>query len=177
MNRKRKLAKSGFTLVEVLLAMTITGMILAASTGSLVFLAKSTKGIGNYQEMNMDSRFALEDFGSDARMTMEVITAGASILSLDVYNSTGGVSRIIYRFDQDAAALLRTVGGATEVVLEDVVSLNFIYYDLHGNPTTNVLSVKEVQIRTEMQRSVLRVTNTNEIISARFMMRNRSVSS
>lgn len=176
-------------MIEVLVAASLTGIVLSASIGSLLFLAKSTKGVGNYQEMNMESRFALEDFGSDARMTAEVNAAGTTALSLDVYDSTGGISRIIYQYNADTMSMTRTVGGISsdpfdtvgantvDTVLEDVVSLSFIYYDLHGNPTTNVLSVKEVQIQAEMQRNVLKITNTNEIISARFMMRNRAVSS
>ena len=44
------------------------------------------------------------------------------------------------------------------------------------NATTATISVKEVQIEGILERTSLSVSNTNHIISARFMMRNRAVS-
>lgn len=173
--------RKGFTLTEVLIAMTLCGIVLAVSTGSLLFLAKTTKGLGNYQEMNMASRFTLEDFGSDARMTVDVNSASASSVSLEVYNSAGSVSTVVYSYDSTAGTFSRTTGGVTEIVLKDVSALSLVYYNLQGvkdtDGTINPLEVKEIQLQAEMRRSILSIKNTNEIISARFMMRNRSVSS
>ncbi len=165
------------TLVEVMIAITLCGVVLAVSTGSMLFLAKATKGLGNYQGMNMASRFALEDFGSDARMTKDVNYANASSMSLEVYDSSGGLTTVIYRYDSSEGTFSRVIGSTTEVILEDVESLSLVYYNLHGNATTTELEIKEVQLQAEMRRNVLSIKNTNEIISARFMMRNRSVSS
>lgn len=169
--------KSGMTLTEVMIAMTICGIVLAASTGSMLFLAKTTRGLGNYQEMNMSSRFTLEDFGSDARMTVDVNAASSSSVSLEVYDSTGGISTVVYSYDSTAGTFSRTTGGVTEVILDSVDSLSLVYYNLYGNATTSKLEIKEIQLQAEMERDVLSIKNTNEIISARFMMRNRSVSS
>lgn len=165
------------TLPEVLIAVVLSGLVLAAATGSLLFLAKTSKGLGNYQEMNMASRFALEDFGSDARMTAQVNSASTSSVSLEVYDSTGGLTTVAYSYDSSAGTFSRNTGGVVDVILKDVEALSLIYYNLYGNPTTNKLEVKEIQLQAEMKRNVLSIKNTNEIISARFMMRNRAVSS
>ncbi len=182
--RKNRVSAGGrkaFTLTEVLITLTLCGIVLAASTGSLLFLAKTTKGLGNYQEMNMSSRFTLEDFGSDARMTVDVNSATASTVSLEVYDASGGISTVVYSYNADAGTFSRTTGGSTDVILKDVQSLELVYYNLYGvaddDGSINPLEVKEIQLQAEMQRSVLSIKNTNEIISARFMMRNRSVSS
>lgn len=173
--------RRAFTLTEVLITLTLCGIVLAASTGSLLFLAKTTKGLGNYQEMNMSSRFTLEDFGSDARMTVDINSATASAVSLEVYDASGGISTVVYAYDADAGTFSRTAGGSTDVILKDVQTLNLVYFNLYGvkddDGSINPLEVKEIQLQAEMQRSVLSIKNTNEIISARFMMRNRSVSS
>jgi len=169
--------KRGFTLVEVLIVTTLCGLVLAVSTGSLLFLAKSTQGLGNYQEMNMTSRFALEAFGSDARMTDDVNSVSSSQVSLEVYNSSGGTDTVVYAYDADEGVFSRTQNGTTKSILEDVQSLSFVFYNLNGSETTNLIEIKEIQLRAEMQRTVLTLDNTNEIISARYMMRNRSVSS
>ncbi len=173
--------RGAFTLAEVLVTLTLSGIVLAISVGSLLFLAKTTKGLGNYQEMNLSSRFTLEDFGSDARMTVDVNSATASAVSLDVYDATGGISTVVYSYDADAGTFSRTTGGVTRVVLKDVQSLELVYFNLSGvkdtDGTINPLEVKEIQLQAEMQRDIMSIKNTNEIISARFMMRNRAVSS
>ncbi len=39
----------------------------------------------------------------------------------------------------------------------------------------NPLETKHIQLEAKLQRNVLGITNTNYIISARFMMRNKDV--
>lgn len=169
--------RRGFTLAEVLIALTLCGIVLAISSGSLLFLSKSTAGLGNYQEMNMTSRFALEAFASDARMTVDVNFATPSSVSLDVYNSTGGEDTVVYDYDATAGTFSRTADGKTKVLLEDVERLSLTYFTLLPDvQATKPLEVKKIQLQAEMRRSALSVKNTNEIISARFMMRNRAVS-
>lgn len=172
----RDRAKRGFTLTEVLVTLTLSGMVLAASTGSLLFLAKSSRGMGNYQEMNLASRFTLEEFASDARMTVDVVTATTTTVSLEVYNSLGTTTSVSYAYDAAAGTFTRTVDGVTKVLLEDVEELELKYFTLRRDPTTTPLEVKEIQLQAVMRRNALSIANTNEIISARFMMRNRAVS-
>lgn len=181
MNSKRRFGKSasrkGFTLVEILVTLSLSGLVLAASTGSLIFLAKSTAGVGNYQEMNMTSRFALETFASDARMTVDVNSATAASVSMEVYNSSGGTTTVVYSYDATAGTFTRTVGGVADVLLEDVEKLDLKYFTLRRDETFTPLEVKEIQLQATLRRQTLSIGNTNEIISARYMMRNRAVSS
>lgn len=169
-------ARRGFTLAEVLIALMLAGFVLSASTGSLLFLAKSTTSMGNYQDMNMTSRFALEHFASDARMTADVNSATATSVSLEVYDAMGGQETVVYTYEADPQTFSRTVSGVTDVLLEDVISLDLTYFNLLMAETTQPLEIKEVQLQAVMRRDVLTVGNTNEIISARFLMRNRAVS-
>ena len=169
-------AKRGFTLAEVLVTLTLSGVVLAASTGSLLFLAKSSRGMTNYQEMNLASRFTLEEFASDARMTVNVVSASSTAVALEVYNSVGSTTNVTYAYNAGAGTFTRTVGGATQVLLEDVEELELNYFTLRRDPTTTPLEIKEIQLQAVMKRNALSIANTNEIISARFMMRNRAVS-
>lgn len=174
--RKSGSSRRGFTLAEVLVAVALSGVILAASTGSLLFLAKSSNGLGNYQEMNMRSRFALEEFGSDARMTEEVTAVSATSVTLVVYTAGGGTANVVYSYDSVAGTFTRTEGGVSRVMLEDIESLAMTCFQFDRvTETTNPLEVKQIQLEVVMQRETLAIANTNEIISARFMMRNRSV--
>ncbi|MDQ8201653.1 prepilin-type N-terminal cleavage/methylation domain-containing protein [Pelagicoccus sp. SDUM812003] len=170
-------ARKGFTLVEVLVAISLAGMILGFSIGSLVFLARTSQGAWNYQDMNTQSRFALESFASDARMTEDVNSISSSAVSLEVYNAAGGTTTVLYQFVPDRNVFVRVVGGVEKVLLNDVETLQLTGYTLRRATTLDRLEVKEIQLEAVMQRDVLTTTNTNEIISARFLMRNRPVSS
>ncbi|MBD5781801.1 prepilin-type N-terminal cleavage/methylation domain-containing protein [Pelagicoccus sp. NFK12] len=183
-------ARSGFTLVEVMVGLVLGGLVLAASTGSLLFISRGAAGLGNYHDMNMRSRFMLDKFASDARMTVDVNSASSTAVSLDVYNSTGGLDTIVYSYDPDALLFSRIVypdqdmaAGVSDVILENVEALTFTYFNMiydsstgELEETTNLLEIKEIQLEALMEMSALNTLNTNQIISARYMMRNKKVS-
>lgn len=162
----------GFTLAEVLIAMTIAGFMLSASYATILALAKGTHSMANYSEMNGQTRMALEIFGRDARMASAVHTASANQLS---FTATGDV--IEYEYSPAANTFQRTVNSdPPRVLLFDVEDLHLRYYTLRHDETTRPIEVKHVQLEAKMQRRVLQFVNTNYLLSARFMMRNQDVS-
>ena len=185
-----KNARRGFTLVEVMVALVVGGVVLAASTGSLLFLARAASGLGNYHDMNMRSRFMLDKFSSDARMAVDVNSATTTAVSLDVYNSSGGLDTVIYTYDALGQVFSRVLypdqdmsAGVPDVILDDVEALTFTYFNMifdtatqQLQKTTSLLEIKEIQLEALMRTSALNTINTNQIISARYMMRNKKVS-
>ena len=187
--RKRKSLRrrAGFTLIEMLIAISIGGIVLAAATGSLVFLVRGSAGLANYHDMNLRSRLMLDKFASDSRMSENVNSATSTSVSLEVYNSSGGLDTVVYAFNSVAGTFKRTVypggdvtKGYEDVILENVTTLNFTYYTLLrttlSEPVT-LISIKEIQLDALMKLHALETVNTNQIISARYMMRNKKVSS
>ena len=81
-----------------------------------------------------------------------------------------------YTFDNAADELVRTYDGTSTILLSNVDQFALSYFDLTRNSTTNALSVKEVQIEAILLKKTLNLSNTDEIISARFILRNRRVS-
>lgn len=182
-------------MVEVMVATTISMFILASSYATIMSLAKGSQSMINFSEMNSQTRVALEMFGRDARMASDVTTATANTLTVEkkLYINSINAYRncsITYAFVSAANTFRRTVirldTGATledRILLYDVDELKFTYYSLI-NPNdpwvspiaNNNLEVKHVQLEAKLQRNVLNIDNTNYIISARFMMRNKDVS-
>jgi len=159
-----------------MIAVVIGSLVLGSILATTMALTRGSASLLNYVDMNDDSRAMLEQFARDIRMGNDVTTSTESRL---VFTSTGknpGTTiPIIYNYVSSAGTLFRTVNGVQSVVLNDIQQLEMRYFDLAGNPTTNALEVKEVQIEAIMRKKALSVDNTNHIITARFMMRNRTV--
>jgi hypothetical protein len=105
------------------------------------------------------------------------------VLPDDAYYG-GGTTQ--YTYDQDLRIFSRIIRDASdtvrsnEILLDGVEQFAFGYFDPLGQPLSYdqaslLLSIKSVQIDTEMVRTVSRTEATDYIISARFMMRNRPV--
>lgn len=174
--------KSGFTLVEVMVGLTIATFLLASSYATLISLSKGTESMINFSEMNGQTRFALELFGRDSRMASAVKHARNKSFRL-VREMGGSEIEVRYRYVPDSGIFERiqfdSSGSVSErrTLLYDVEEMNFNYYTARQVKTngSGLADIKHVQIEAKLERKVLNITNTNYIISARFMMRNRHV--
>ncbi|WP_158279790.1 type II secretion system protein [Coraliomargarita sinensis] len=187
MNRHQARASSGFTITELIVATTISGIVLASMVGTFLTFAVGARSVGAYTDMSKDSRIVLENFARDMRAAEDVLQASSSTLEV-VFPDTSfyGGSRVTYDYDKDAKVFFRIEVDSSgsevsnELLLEGVEQFTFSYYDplgdkLSASTESILLSVKSVQIDAEMQRNISRSEATDYIISARFMMRNRPV--
>ena len=192
-------SKSGFSLMEVMVAVTISAFILTSAYAAIISLATGSESLMNYSEMNSQSRKAIELFGRDARATANVNTFSTSRFTLlrevwtgsyyadrfvtyDYVSAAGTFSRIENSAVLVKGALVPGAEVSRKILLYDVEELNFKYYRLYDpeikdyDPIARTrLEVKHVQIEAKLLRNVLTNENTNYIISARFMMRNKNV--
>lgn len=158
--------------MEVMVAMTIGTFMLASAYATIMSLAKGSQSVINFTEMNTQTRHALEVFGRDSRMAEDVKLSQSARTVLVVDGD-----EVEYQFVSAAKIMTRTVNGGTpDVLLFDVDELLFNYYTLRHGVTSSPLEVKHIQLEAKLERRVLNIANTNYIISARFMMRNKHVS-
>ena len=120
-------AKGGYTLAEVIIATSLTALIVGGLTSTFMFLMKSSVGIGNYVDMNVQSRMGLERFGREARMATSV--RDMSAISFHIWVDTpSGIMDVTYAYDAQNKTLTRTlVGGPALPILHDVTNLTFRY--------------------------------------------------
>lgn len=191
--------RSGFTLAEVMVASTISVFILASAYATVISLAKGSESMINFTEMNTQTRQAIELFGRDARMASNVLWEGFSpdsvvmtrILGTDEDGNPTATRDYAYIYDPDTKVFMRQVWDPeydpenhpeyldeekSRTLVTEVDELNFNYYTVLHAATSHPPDVKHIQLEAKLQRSVLNITNTNYIISARFMMRNKDVS-
>lgn len=174
---EKESSSRGFTLAELMLAITIGGIVLGGAMTSVNLWARSAMAVGNYADMSGSCRRALDTFATDVRMANDVTVSTANTFTFTAFNAGTSSVTVSYAFDDTNDTLTRTYDGTSRVILENVDQFSLSYSDLTLSATTNPLSVKVVQIKAILQKKVINLTNTDEIISARFMLRNRRVSS
>jgi len=141
-----------------------------------MFITRSSASLANYIGMNKEGRVALEVISRDIRMAMDVNSASTTTLDIDVYGQGGITNNVYYTYDTDNKTIYRELDGTKEALMGNVESFSFNYFNLRRESTTSPISIKEVQMEAYMLRKTLALDNSNYIISARFMMRNRPVS-
>ncbi len=175
----------GFTLVEVLIAATLSTLVLAAVLSSFLFLARTSFRSSGYSEMEAEVRRGMDTFARDTRNATEVHWNSAQSITLTVSGSP-----VTYAYDSDAASntcgsFYRLAGdaGQPRTVLIRSVAPEFAFkrYKLEqpgvsDNTASNDSETKLLQLTLRATRTnVATVGASNSAISARYMLRNKRV--
>ena len=172
--RKKFIGKNGFSLVEVMVAMTIATIVIGVVVGAMISQQKNHITQESLVDMQQGLRAAMEVVGSELKMAGydPTATAGASIL-------TANTAELQFQIDRngdgdwDSGELVRFAltndanrdgiadgtpchlgreidGGGLQVLAENIDALNFVYFDSNGNvlpaPVANPLAVGSIQI-------------------------------
>lgn len=172
---ERGSARAGFTLVEMLVATTLSTVILAAVLTSVLFFCRSGLRMAHYSDMERQSRKVLQRFGQDAREAKAVQWPSATTLKL---TNDGG--EVTYTYDVARRRLTRSAsGGVSEVMVTDISGFRFLAYDISGaevSLTANDAArrTKMVQVDIDLSRNTASSANaTADVVSARYVLRNK----
>jgi prepilin-type N-terminal cleavage/methylation domain-containing protein len=185
----------GFTLAEILIASSVSAIIMAAVLSSFLMMSRSGINAYNYVGMESEARIALEYFAEDVRMARSVSWTSSTDLTLNVLNSTGSnadtnTNAIRYYYDNTTTdttspyykAFIRvganrvTGTSETKVLIHNVQSdftfsryTNGISTAATGNSNTSMLQIR----LTIKKATVTAVAATNLVVSARYILRNK----
>jgi type IV pilus assembly protein PilW len=148
----------GFTLVELLIAMAITGIILGAVVSTFIIQRKSYALQEQITEMLQNARAAMETMTREIRMAgyhtigaaFDGITYNAAQLQIRAdLNSDGDTNdtdeNIIYSHDAANLQIIRNAG-ADQPLADRIQNFTFNYLDKDGNPTTISANIRQVNI-------------------------------
>jgi prepilin-type N-terminal cleavage/methylation domain-containing protein len=161
-NPKEYVTRAGFTLVELMVGVTLSAIIFAGILGGFTFLGRNLTRLVNSQEQEAKSRRAFYLLGQDISAATKVeSTATDSSIQLTVQ----GRGTVRYAYDPLALTFSRTApvsSGAnasiTTVLLTNLSALNFKYYNQAGNllalttaddvdlAKSGIQSVKEIEL-------------------------------
>lgn len=177
----------GFTLVEVMIAATLSTFVLAGVLSAFVFLTRTGFRASGYSEMEIELRRGLESFARDTRNASDVHWNSAQSITLTVdgrpvtyaYDSSasGASARSFYRVAGDAASTQpRTV-----LITQLDPGFTFRRYKLaqpgvSDNSAANDTETKQLQLVLRANRAnVSTVGASNAAVSARYVLRNKTV--
>ena len=166
MNYYYKNNESGFTLVELLIAMTIGLIILTALSSTFLMQRKIYDVQEQVAEMVQTARAAMDMMTREIRMGgydptgtgFDGIPYNADPSTIDVFadlndipgidNPTGSYEHITYSYDSANNQIDRNTntGGGGQPFAENIQSVTFNYLDSSGNATTTTSDIRQIKI-------------------------------
>lgn len=168
--------RGAFSLVELLISLTLIMMLTLALLTSFVFIARGDRSLQNYSDMNAQARKLLEQLGQDLRAATDVTDFTPSVLTLTVPTNRFATATedVVWAFDAADSTVTRQTAASTTVFARDVITFAFYYANGNNVQTTSLVEVKQVQISLRMLRLVASSVTSEYVISAQFTMRAKS---
>lgn len=174
---RRDRRRAGFSLVELMISMSLIMLLTLALLTSFTFVARGDRSLQNYGEMNTQARRLLEQLGRDLRSATDVTDFTASEVSLVLpLNTSGGSQDVVWSYDSVTGTVTRQTTSGTVTYARDVQTFSFYYYN-SASPsaeTTSLVEVKQVQVKLRMLRYVAGTVTSEYVISSQFTMRAKS---
>jgi hypothetical protein len=170
---------AGFALVEALIAIGITGLLLAVLASVSMLSGRTFAAFANYVDLDDANRIAMDTLARDLRECNRVTACTPT--RLDIEDPAGFTVR--YEYSSATQKLIRTgVGGVQRVMLKGCDTLEFHLGTRNpdGNtfsviPTTDVNFAKVVNVSWNCSRSILgKKANTENVQTARIVIRRQS---
>ena len=161
-NRKGAFAPehAAFSLMELMFAMSLATMVMAAVISSYLYLGRNLTRLSNHQQLEAQNRRMLAMLNQDTRMAKDVNVsldaegrANTFVLSLP-----GGANpdfNVTYAYDTSAQTLTRTATGGSyagslllisNLSVKDAPKPLFRFLDKQANYASNRLSVKQIEV-------------------------------
>lgn len=166
----------GFSLVELLISLTLVMMLTLALLTSYVFIARGDRSLQNYGDMNAQARKLLERLGEDLRGATDVTNFTATSLTLTLPTNLAGTTSqdVVWDFDSAGGNVTRQDATSTAMLARDVQTFAFYYANSNNVETASLVEVKQVQLSLRMVRLVASSITSEYVISAQFTMRAKS---
>jgi prepilin-type N-terminal cleavage/methylation domain-containing protein len=165
MHRPR--SQQGFTLVELMVAMSLATIVIAGVLSAYTFLGRNLAKLVNQQQLQVKSQTAQQFLAKDVATATAVSTASASTCTLRFASAPD----ITYTYNSGTGKLTRD-GIA---VLSDLTAFSFAYYKNSGATTTSAPDVKMVEMTytATLGASAAGTYVSAQYASPRLLMRNK----
>jgi prepilin-type N-terminal cleavage/methylation domain-containing protein len=182
----------GFTLTEVIIATTLSTVVLAGVLSAFLMIGRTGFVASNYSELESQARRGLDVFGSDVRKATDVRWNSSESITLSLATATSATTLVTYAYDHQAGSatygcFYRVLGDASSalprLVLIRNVAADFAFQrfklDRTGetdNAAATDLETKQLQVSLRATRTGVTTVAANQTaLSARYVLRNKRV--
>src|SRR4051812_4553677 len=149
----------GFTLPEILIAVGISGVVLAAVAVTTITAFRNFAAMYNYTDLNLQSHLAMDLISRDVRGASSATPVSANVLK--IANSVSGVT-ITFTYDPDDKTLVSEVSGQPEhTLLSHCDSWSYTFYQRtpttdYDNTSTTVSGLcKVISMKWQCSRTIM----------------------
>jgi hypothetical protein len=186
-----KRSKLGISLVEVMVAMAVGSLVLAAVSSLTMYAAKSTAAMVNYTDLDSKSRYALDVISREIREADSILSfqTNLPVKSLTLTNVTQGAT-VTLTYDSNARTVVMSKTGQADLTALTecdrwdfslyqrtpfVTATNILYYP--ATNTAGVLTVslcKLVNLSWKCSRAIFaQKVNTESVQAAQIVLRTK----
>jgi prepilin-type N-terminal cleavage/methylation domain-containing protein len=180
-------AVGGFTLVELMVAVLLGGLVLTGVLATNLQLMRSGVRATQYAEMSLQVRRGIEQLEGDLKGAITITWNNASDITLTLPNQDGSTRQVTYAWTSVTRGFFLVPGASSAATAGRVflvqgipplpggaAGLVFARYDRDGNVATTDLATKKVQVSLNVVRSApTAAAATDTTVSAIFILRNK----
>lgn len=167
--------RAGFTLVEFLVTLAVSGLLFLAVAVLGLYSGRSFAGLVNYADLDARSRHALDRMTRDVRQVNRLTSNTATSLVFEDWDG----AQLRYVYSPQNRTLSRIKGGNTEVLLSECNNLTFAIFQrnpIGGTynqfPTASPATTKLINVTWSCSRKILGTTmNTENVQTAKIVIR------
>lgn len=175
----------GYTVVELLVALGLGGVLLMVVAALAVYGARSFVALGNYADLDARSRQALDVISREFRHATAVVAVQTNLPTkyITLTNVNSGAS-VRLAFDSDQRTLvLQRMGQPDQTLLTECDRYDFIMYNrvpnvssgsITFNPAASLDACKLINMSWKCSRTILgQRVNTESVQTAQVVLRNK----
>jgi prepilin-type N-terminal cleavage/methylation domain-containing protein len=178
----------GFTLVEVMIAATLSVFILAGVLAANLQIVRSGVRMAQYAEIDTQVRRALDTLSHDLKAASAITWNGTSDITLTIPTSGGGTAQVTYAWTAASSTFFRVAGASSAVLTgrlelirgittlpDGSAGLAFARFDRDGAVATTDAATKSVQVILTVTRSARTAAAASQkAVSATFTLRSKA---
>jgi prepilin-type N-terminal cleavage/methylation domain-containing protein len=182
--------RRGFTLVELMVAALLGGIVLTGVVATNLQLMRSGVRVTQYSEMSSQVRRAIEQLEGDLKSASAITWNNASDITLTIPTTAGGTRQVTYAWTSATQSFFSVPGASSAVTTGRIFHVKgiptrsdgsagvaFARYDRDGNAATTDLATKRVQVSMDLVRTAGTTAKTTDTaVSAIFILRNKPTS-
>lgn len=176
-DHRQAAAFRGFTLTELLVGMSISGVIFAGILAAYTFLGRNLTRLVNSQHLEAATRRTFYVFNQDASAATQVTTATDTQVVL-VIPSGASTKTVTYSYNSTFGTLTRTDATGSTTLLSNLTKFDLNYFNKAGNAiTSSTVSVKEIELTfsSALGTSASGTQSQYTAVSPRLILRNKAL--